>query len=368
VGSKKHIGVLSGKRGGFDAMLPMLRLLDESEDFKLTLYLADMHNMEEQFGSTEADRELPNSHMHRLHPELFDDYPCARARNICEYGKVLAALMDHRGQDCLVLYGDRGESLSAAMVACQMRIPIAHIQGGDTTGTTDNNMRHAISMLSTWHFVSHQRAADRLVDMGIAKRYVYIVGDSHIDPIVEGDHHDEPYIREELSLVAHNDPLIVLLQHPDDPNKAAGEIWETLMALKQIKGQVVAIYPCSDPGYSEIVNALEDAATLDKLQVHKNLPGPMFRGLMNIADVLVGNSSCGVIEAPYVRLPTVNIGDRQRGRLQTRSTINCPPERGEIEIAILHALSCCKEDIDPEHLYGRGNTGQNVVGILGDVL
>ena len=367
----KHIGVLSGKRGGFDAMLPMLRLLDTSSDHHLTMYLADMHNMESTFGHVgSGHNEFTHSHIQRLLPLEEGDKPHIRARNICHYGRRLGLLMDEHRPDCLVLYGDRGESLSAAMVACQMRVPIAHIQGGDTTGTTDNNMRHAITMLSQWHIVSHQRAADRLVDMGDAKRYVYIVGDSHIDPIVEGDHHDELYVREKLDLT-QDKPVIILLQHPDDPTKAGEDIWETIMALKQIKCHIVAVYPCSDPGYSEIVDALKDRDTLwSTVQVHKNLPGPMFRGLMNTADVLVGNSSCGVIEAPYYYLPTVNIGDRQKGRLQapTHGMINCPPDRGQIEMAILQALSTPLEDMNHDHIYGRGKTGARIINILGGVL
>jgi GDP/UDP-N,N'-diacetylbacillosamine 2-epimerase (hydrolysing) len=375
---KKHIGVLSGKRGGFDAMLPMLRIMDKSEDYKLSLYLADMHNME-KFGSTGGgvQTELPNSHITYLSPIGHKDSGWGRAKNLCQYGTHLADVLDIYPIDCLLLYGDRGESLSAAMVACQMRVPIGHIQGGDTSGTTDNAMRHAISMLSQWHFVSHQRAADTLVDMAVARRdiiegsplskSIFIVGDSHIDPIIEGDMVDGGIVRKELHLDPDL-PVVVLLQHPDDPATAGDEIWETIMALKRIKCQIVAVYPCSDPGYSEIVNALEDrTAVWDNIQVHKNLPGPSFRGLLAIADCLVGNSSCGIIEAPYYRLPAVDIGDRQNGRMMVPTTLRVTPERTRIEIAILECLSL-PESTDFRRSYGEGHTGETIIALLEDLL
>jgi|TARA_Y100000310_G_scaffold345664_1_gene467925 UDP-N-acetylglucosamine 2-epimerase (non-hydrolysing)/GDP/UDP-N,N'-diacetylbacillosamine 2-epimerase (hydrolysing) len=354
-GGKMKICVLTGKRGGYGAMRPMLRLMRDDPDIRLHILACDMHTNKE-FGRTISEIE---EDFECIFPIISSDI---RLYGLGGIATLVARHLTAHKTDLLMLYGDRGESLAAAMVATEMCIPIAHLQGGDNSGTMDNRRRYALTQLADINFVSNEQAEECVKDTTYpGQASIHVVGDSHLDPIFEKDYDDKLKIMQDLDL--HDGPIIIVLHHPDPTDKFSGYeyIHRIMDAIDDVGRQIVMIYPCSDPGWEGVVEAINWFKGHENIQIHKNLPSRTFLGLMNIADCIVGNSSCGIIEAPYLDLPCVNVGHRQDGRLRGDNVIQASHKVSNIGSAFAWAM----EARPPfEKLYGNGATGKRIINHL----
>jgi GDP/UDP-N,N'-diacetylbacillosamine 2-epimerase (hydrolysing) len=349
------ICVLTGKRGGFGAMRPMLQLIRDDPDIDLRLTACDMHTSPSEFGSSldEIKEEF------EVWPIAWDSGKCERSQYLGHLTTCLWREFSAFKPDLLMLYGDRGESLAAAMVATEMCIPIAHLQGGDTSGTMDNRRRYAISALADLHFVSTEKAANNLWNKVGLTTNVHVVGDSHLDPIFLVDYAHTAEVYAALNLETDK-PVFIVLHHPDPTDRIPGSQYLTniMDAIDDPDRQIVIIHPCSDPGWQGVVAATNWYRGHPNIQIHKNLPSRMFLGLMAIADCIVGNSSCGLIEAPYLDLPCINVGNRQNGRLQSDNVISCEHSVKGIEFAFEMA---CQLKPPFKKLYGNGAAGIRIL-------
>jgi GDP/UDP-N,N'-diacetylbacillosamine 2-epimerase (hydrolysing) len=339
-------------------MRPMLRLMRDSEEFELDLVACDMHT-DERFGDTvtEMDREFQPI-------RLVNDPGLTRPEQISEIASNMATFLESHRPDLLMLYGDRGESLAAAMVATEMCIPIAHLQGGDRSGTMDDRRRHAISHLADLHFVSNEDSGRYLAGIMPIKAVpnIKLVGDSHLDPIFEMDYLTKAETCGELELDPMMEKYIVLL-HPDPTSPIDDDLVlaNIMDAIDSIERQIVMIYPCSDPGWEKVVKQIHWYNGHQNIQIFKNLPSRTFLGLLAAADCIVGNSSCGLIEAPYLDTPCVNVGHRQDGRLCPESVWNCNHKTDQIEAA----FDAARYAQPPfKKLYGNGATGKRIINHL----
>jgi len=361
----KKVLVLTGKRGGYGAMKPMLTLLRDDPHFDLCLVATDMH-LRHEFGHTvdEIKKDFPN-----VREEILYDTGRTAASRVWALGDLqseMSSIFEIKKPDCLVLFGDRGESLVAATAALHMSIPIANIQGGDRTGGIDNSIRFAISAMSTYHFVSCQDSEYRLQLSSGRQRSrmpnIYIVGDLHIDAILNMNKTHEP---------EGGPGIIIVIYHPEtgpggfNPREGITEVLDAIFPLRIEKRKVVCIYPCSDPGYKDIVSVLEELPVGGNISVHKNMEQDDFLNLLSRADLIVGNSSCGIIEAPYLGVPAVNVGNRQRGRLRCGNTMDCGTRSHDIRLCI-EAAHRLKRPFDRP--YGDGHAGEKIVNILREVL
>jgi len=351
--------VLTGKRGGFGAMRPMLRLMRDDPYFELDLVACDMH-LSTEFGETwnEISEDFEFSTV---------GYSAHCQPRIEILGNISRDLDDHWSEDkpdLLMLYGDRGECLAAAMTATELCIPIAHLQGGDRSGTMDDRRRHSISALADLNFVSTEEAGIQVAKIAPRTNWICTVGDSHLDPIFEMDHLNRGETEAELGLDPKR-PIIIVLHHPDPTDRIPGGqyIDNIMQAIDDPERQFVMIYPCSDPGWEEVVKALHWYNGHDNIQIHKNLPSRTFLGLMGIADCIVGNSSAGIIEAPYFDLPCVNVGKRQEGRLCSNNVVHSSHNVGDIERMF---ETVCKRRPPFKKLYGNGATGKRIINHLKD--
>src|ERR1700689_768677 len=209
----RKIMVLTGKRGGFGAMKPMLRLLRDDPAFELQLVVTDQH-VSERFGRTVQEIETEFPVAAAVDMDQKDDKPESRARalGICLQG--MADTLARLKPDLCVPYGDRGEVLAAATAATALNIPIAHIQGGDISGSQDEIIRHAVTKLSHLHFPSTEESAERIRRMGEEDWRIHVVGDNHIDLIAAGEYAQPAEVMRELGLdLTH--PVIVVLQHSE---------------------------------------------------------------------------------------------------------------------------------------------------------
>ena len=362
--------VLTGKRGGYGSMRPMLLQMKHDKEIILQLVVTDQH-VSRKFGNTitEIKKDFEIAAEVDMEQDSGDSVSRAAALGRCLTG--MALVMHDLKPDLIVLYGDRGEVLSSAVAATTMGIPIAHIQGGDVTGSVDEQMRHALTKLSQLHFPSNKESAERIIRMGEDAWRVNVVGDNHIDSIVSNEYLSSEDVLKRLGLDL-NKKIFVVLQHSEttDPESSYSQMRETMLAINEFNVQKVIIYPCSDSGYEGIIKAIDEYAIGEGCQVKVNLDANVFWGLLNISTVLIGNSSAGIIEAPLFYLPVVNIGRRQEGRLRSNNIIDVTHDRVDIEDAINFAISDKKfisSIRKTKGPYGDGTAGKRIVELIKEV-
>lgn len=351
------IFVLSGKRGGFGALRPFLKRIKLSLNTKLILALTDQH-LSAKFGNTIEEVSSDFSDLELLPLGDYGSSQEDKSFAMSKLQELITKSLIKTKPDYVVVYGDRAESLVTAFVANLLSIKIIHFQGGDKSGSVDEHFRHAISKLSHLHFVSCQDSKKRLIQMGENEENIFEVGDSHIDEILDGKITNEQEMRDILKIPI-NSKIITLLQHSETTKvQNSGEQFKnTIEALEMFTNKynsykVIAIYPCSDPGYEEIVNLINTSPII--FSFYKNLDAPLFRSLVSNSMVLIGNSSAGIIESPYLGTPSINIGRRQENRLSTTMTLSVDHNADEI----FHALERVHENdfYIKEYIYGNGNS------------
>jgi UDP-N-acetylglucosamine 2-epimerase (non-hydrolysing)/GDP/UDP-N,N'-diacetylbacillosamine 2-epimerase (hydrolysing) len=272
--------------------------------------------------------------------------------------------------EILVLYGDRGEVLASAIAAVNLGIPVAHIQGGDVSGNVDELMRHAVTKLAHLHFPSSDESGRRIVGLGEEPWRVHVVGDNHVDPIVAREYADAGAVEDQLDLAPGERPIVVL-QHPETTRARDNytDMRETLKAVIERDVRTVVVYPCSDQGYDDVVRAIEERRGAPKLSIHRNIEAPYFWGLLARAAALVGNSSAGLIETPYFRIPAVNLGERQKGRQCASNVVHAEFGRANVAAALNRALDPAFSEIVAacEQPFGDGNAYRRIVDVLRSV-
>lgn len=335
----RHIAVLTGKRGGYGAMKPMLAAMDADPSIQLSLLVTDQH-VNPKFGSTITEIEKDFSVAAAVDMEQKDGSSPSRSRALGVCLTKMSDVLAELAPDIIVLYGDRGEVLVTAVAAVTLRIPIAHLQGGDVSGNVDEVMRHAVTKLSHLHFPSTETSAQRILGMGEEEWRVSVVGDNHIDTIVAGEFAGRQRLEEKYNIPAGEKPIVVLL-HPETTHTRDGyKDMQTLMQAVLAQGRrTFVVYPCSDHGYEDIVRAINEYEDYENVSLHKNIDAPDFWGLLSIASAMIGNSSAGLIETPYFRIPAINLGLRQIGREHGNNVIHCGFDAKEIEDALNKAIN-----------------------------
>ncbi len=270
--------------------------------------------------------------------------------------------------DWVLLYGDRYEILGAAMAAYVSGYPIAHLSGGDITeGSADDCMRHAISKLAHLHFPDNRDSERRLIQMGEDPATVHMVGSPQVDRLLRTELLSREATFEEFGYVPKHAMLVCL--HPNTLGDTSREVHELCEALRALPPDIALIIvgPNSDPGNWGITEQLLDLANEGTNRLyHTVLEDRLYISLLSHCDMMVGNSSAGLHEAPTFATPAVNIGDRQKGRLKASSVIDCVPEKDDIlraiECAFVHPKSAAMEFC--RNPYGDGDAAPKIVKIL----
>jgi UDP-hydrolysing UDP-N-acetyl-D-glucosamine 2-epimerase len=286
----------------------------------------------------------------------------------------LSTVFDNLQPDMVVTVADRFETLATAIAASYLNIPLVHVQGGEVTGSIDEKVRHAVTKLADLHFVSTEKAAERVIRMGEQPERVYVTGCPSIDvvkralgsPAVPRDRLFSEYggVGETLDL---SKGYIVVLQHPvtTEHEESRHDVTETLHAVVDSGLPALWFWPNVDAGSdgtSRGIRAFREDHTLPRIHFFKNLPPEDFLRLLNDSLCIVGNSSVGIRECSHLGLPTINIGTRQQGRERGANTLDVPYERGAILSAIQRAVKGGRCKADP--LYGDGQSGPRIADLL----
>jgi GDP/UDP-N,N'-diacetylbacillosamine 2-epimerase (hydrolysing) len=265
--------------------------------------------------------------------------------------------------DLLLLLGDRGEMLAGAIAALHLGVPCVHIHGGERSGTVDEPIRHAISKLSSYHFVATPGSRERLMRMGEDPARIFVTGAPGLDGLAELGSMDREVCMRTLGLTG-TDAFVLAVFHPvvQQAGQARAQAAALLDALRKIGLPVVWLEPNADAGSREVLAVL-DSTPLPPGSVRlRHLPRPLFAAALRHCKTLVGNSSAGIIEAATFGTPVVNIGDRQRLRERNANVADAPAKAPAIEAALRTALGHGRWPCD--NLWGDGQAGQRICELL----
>ena len=369
--SNRKICVVTGTRAEYGLLAPLMSLLKQDSDIDFQLVVTGAH-LSAQHGSTlkfiEQDGFVANA---LVDLALSDDSALGVANAAGRATSQLADAFAKLKPDVVVVLGDRYEILGAAQAALILGIPIAHIHGGEvTTGAFDDSIRHAITKMSNLHFCAAEDYQRRVIQLGESPDTVFNVGALGVDVLL-----NIPKMgRDELASVvgiALGKELLLVTFHPTTRSEmtVASELHELLSALEHFAlATIVFTGVNADPGYSLVNNEIQKFVARDSSRrvLHNSLGQKSYINLMSIADVVIGNSSSGIIEAPALHVATVNIGTRQDGRLRADSIIDVKFGQNEIRTAIETALSPLFKSrcSTATSKYGYGNTAKTIADTL----
>ncbi len=364
---KRKIAFIAGSRGEYGYIRPIIEEIQKRSDLDYGLIVSNMHVLD-TFGSSIEEIKKDNLKIHAAIHNTLDGYNhLTMTKSLAIFLLQLPEYLRQMDADMLVISGDRGEQLMGAIAGAHMYIPVAHIQAGEISGNIDNLTRHAIAKYAHIHFAANKDAARRLIKMGEQSFRVHMVGAPQLDELVQQRVTPANVLYKKFD-IDRTKPLFLIAQHPvtEEFDKAEHQIRETFNALDRFGHQSIVVLNNSDAGSAAMRNFILNNKR-PYMRVVSNMPREDYLGLMRIADVLVGNSSSGLLEAPTFKLPAINIGTRQYGRVRGTNVIDVRTHSAKAIVAgITKALSTAfkkkiKQCTNP---YGDGRSARRIVDVL----
>lgn len=366
----RKILYISGTRADYGLMKYTLDKIQKHPELELEIIATGMHLMDE-FGTTINEIKNDGFKYHIIDSVYEKDDKESMLNFIGIFIQKMPEIVEKIEPDIILLLGDRGEMLAGAIAGAYLGIPVAHLHGGEISSTVDDLARHAITKLSNIHFPANLESAKRIIRMGENPEMVFVVGAPGLDSVL----HEELIEPEKIAEIYDLDlsqPIILVLQHPVtlEVEDASFQIHETLEAVLDLKRQTILVYPNADAGGRSMINIIQKYENSPYLKTFKSLPRKDYLSILNIASVLVGNSSSGIIEAASFKLPVINIGTRQYGRDRAENVIDATYKKEDIKAKILYCLSneMFKNKVENcKNPYGNGNAGTNIADILSKI-
>ncbi len=358
---RRRIAVVTGTRAEYGLLCSTLDALAKRPGIELQLVVTGMHLLA-RFGRTISQIERDGRTVAaRIAMQRGRDDGLDQAEGLARGIRGMAAFFERAKTDLVVLLGDRIEAMAAAMAATTTGRAIAHIHGGDlAAGDFDDAIRHAVTKLAHLHFPATRDASNRILQMGEQRSRVHVVGAPGLDRL------RQLLSEQRRGQASSNRSGILICQHPCGRTPAVEQAVMTrlIAAAAETGAPVEIIYPNTDRGHSGIVRAIEKARILLPVQVHRSLPREAFLNRLLSARVLLGNSSAGIIEAPFAGVASVNVGQRQRGRTAGgASVLECDESFPAIRRTLKRAIAAQMSQIRSTP-YGDGRAGERIAAIL----
>ena len=373
---KRKICVVVTARPSYSRIKTALQAIEKHPNLELQLVVAASALLD-RYGSAidfiKADGFRISAQVYMV---LEGENPATMAKTTGLGLMELSTCFDNLKPDVVVTVADRYETLATAVAAAYMNIPVAHVQGGEVTGSIDEKVRHAVTKLSDLHFVSTKMAAERVIRMGEDPKMVFVTGCPSIDLVAEMLPNPaldfDPF--EKYGGVGTGFDLssgyLVVMQHPvtTEYDLARQHILETLYAAKEIDLPALVFWPNVDAGSdgtSNGIRAFRELENLPHFHFFKNMAPKDFLRLIFNSRGLVGNSSVGIRESSFLGIPVVNIGTRQSGRERGSNVLDVSYDRNEIAGAIRHHLH--NGSYPRDAIYGDGDAGNKIANLLAQV-
>lgn len=371
----KRIGIMTGTRAEYGLLKPLMQEINKDNDLELYLIVSGMH-LSPEFGMTYKEIEEDGFEINaKVEMLLSSDSPAGISKSIGLGVIGFADEFQRADLDMLILLGDRYEALSAAISAMVMRIPIAHLHGGELTeGAIDEGIRHSITKMSYLHFTSTEQYRNRVIQLGENPERVFYVGALGVENIKKIN----LMTKEELERSIHfeiDENTVIVTYHPVTlENNTVEEQFLNLLEVLDRNPKIRMIFTKANADTNgRIVNELIDkyaAQNSERACAFMSLGQKRYLSALKYCRIVIGNSSSGIIEAPSFGKPIINIGDRQKGRICADSVINCGYTQQEIQRAMETALT---EEFENKarncrNPYEKENTAANIISVIKDYL
>lgn len=370
----RKVCVVVFSRANYGRIKSFLRAAQQHPGLELQLIVgasALLYRFGEVIKIMRADGFEPNSVVYSI---VEGETPTTMAKSTGLAIVELATHFENLKPDVVLTVADRFETMATAVAASYMNIPVAHTQGGEITGSIDENVRHAITKLAHIHFPATERAREFLIRMGENPETVYLTGCPSIDLLTDIDLSFTPDLFERYkgvgAILDPERPYLVVLQHPVTTEYGQGfqQINATLQAIHRIGSegmQVAWLWPNVDAGSDDVAKGLRkfrEAHRPDYLHFYRNFSPEDYARLINNCLCIVGNSSSGLRESAFLGVPCVNIGTRQSGRERAANVMDVPHDVDAIEAAVRHQMGVGR--YAPSALVGDGSAGEQIAEIL----
>lgn len=362
----RKVFIVVERRADYSRFQPILALLKKDPFFQVHLVVTGICLLK-RHGQDIRNIQRDGFAIERTIPMFREHAPDTGGEMVRAMSRFMNAVVQEleRAKPDIVLSGfDIGANFAVTVAAAHMNIPVAHIQGGEVTGSIDESIRHAMSKFAHIHFPATVLSKKRLIRMGEDPASIHVVGCPSIDVLVNTPHVPKQTIEQELG-VDFSQPIILLIQHPvtTENTSSLRQIQMTIDAIKDLRIQTVALLPNNDAGHARIIKKMKSSG----LQWYPSLPTTTFINLYRNVWALVGNSSSGIHETPTLHIPAVNIGTRQQGRERAGNVLDVPYDRVRIRNAVKKALFDTRFRAKIKRMknpYGNGHSAEKIVRIL----
>ena len=372
--SKRKILGITGIRSEYDIMSSVFRAIADHPTLELTLAVTGAH-LADTFGYTVKEIYADGFEIaDQIESLINGDQASSRVKGLAVQLQGLIQTICRTRPDFLLVLGDREEAMTAALAGAYMNIPLAHVGGGDrVVGNVDDQIRHAVSKLAHIHFVSNSESLERILRLGEQPFRVHNVGNPGLDRLLQIPSLTPEQLTSRMGFaIKEEDPFIVLIQHPisSEIGDAYNQMKVTLEAVGELGVTTILSYPNSDAGGQQAIRAIREYEHLTFFHAIKNIPRLEFINLMRKASCMVGNSSAGILEAPLLKLPVINVGNRQHGRLHADNVQFVRHVKDEIKNAIHRAIfdQAYRETVAKcSNPYGDGQSSARIAEILSTI-
>ena len=363
---KKKILFVTERRADYSKLYPVLKQIEQSKKFDYYLIVTGSHLLKKH-GYTINEIKKDGIKIYKkfkMFEEKNDDSSAMMTEGFGKAITNLTKIIKTLKPDLIFSGFDIGANFAAAIIGAHMNIHVAHLEGGEITGTIDESIRHSISKFSHIHFTSNNDATKRLEKMGEISKNIFTVGNPSLDTIKSIKIISKKELEKEFCIDLKK-PLLLLVQHTvtTEINKIDKYFLETINAINETKYQCIIILGNSDAGSQKIKKIIKNSNILN----YENLPFKKYISLLNYSSVIIGNSSSGIMEAPFLQVPSINVGTRQEGRSNTTSIINVKYNKIAIKKAIEKAIGdkkFLKSIKKQKKQHGNGNSSKKIIQIL----
>jgi UDP-N-acetylglucosamine 2-epimerase (hydrolysing) len=355
----KKIVFLTGTRADFGKLKSLIEIMRSSEDFEVHIFATGMH-MDNKYGYTV--HEIEKCGYNNIYKYINHDSESMMDITLSRTIEGFANYVRMIRPDLIIVHGDRIEALAGATVGALNNILVAHIEGGELSGTVDELIRHAVSKLSHTHFVANIEAAQRLKQMGELDESIYVIGSPDMDVMLSENLPSIDAVKKYYEIDFHKYALSIFHSVTTENDLMHVYAENYFEALIESGLNYVAIYPNNDKGSDIIMQHVHEVCTRPNFKIFPSVRFEYFLTLLKNASFIVGNSSAGIREAPYYGVPTINVGTRQNGRTKNGDIIHSGYSKNEIIKSIQKALH--QKKVPLQSHFGEGNSASLFCSIV----
>jgi UDP-N-acetylglucosamine 2-epimerase (hydrolysing) len=346
----RKIVFLTGTRADFGKIKSLIEVVMNEPEFEAHIFATGMH-LNAKYGNTVDEIKkcgYPNIYSYINHHD-YDSMDSILAKTIDGFSGYIKEIKP----DLIVVHGDRVEALAGAIVGALNNILVAHIEGGEVSGTIDELVRHAVSKMSHVHFVANDLAKSRLIQMGEDRDSVFVIGSPDVDVMLSDKLPDLSTVKMHYEIDFENFGVVMFHPVTTEFDQIFDQAMNLTDALLETEKNYIVVFPNNDLGSDYILQNYKKFAGNKRFAIFPSLRFEYFLVLLKNAEFIIGNSSAGIREAPYYGIPTVNIGSRQNNRSLASSIINTGYSKAEI----LDGIATTKDlAIEPNRPFGNGNS------------